>query len=77
MIDLKKLTNARLHAYYKAERKRMYQHHRQTMVGEDQDGIPIMAWINEDNIDGFTEDFDRFQAIKTELDTRGDFNYKP
>ena len=77
MIDLKKLTNVRLHAYYKAERKRMYQHHRQTVIGEDQNGEPIMGWTNDDKIDGFDEDFNRFKEIKAELETRGDFNYKP
>lgn len=43
MIELSKLTDKRLLAYFKAEKKRMYLKYRQVDVGEDEEGNLIMV----------------------------------
>lgn len=71
MIDISKLNDKRLLAYFKAERKRLFQHYRQDVIGEDQNGEPILGFTNDNNDSRFTEDIERFNNIKNELITRG------
>jgi hypothetical protein len=70
MIELSKLTDKRLLAYFKAERKRMYLKYRQVDVGEDEEGNLIMVWENTNKSPNFDKDVDRFNEIKNELAKR-------
>lgn len=70
MIELSKLTDKRLLAYFKAERKRMYLKYRQVDAGEDEQGNLIMVWENTCGSPNFDEDIKRLDDIKNELSKR-------